>query len=119
MVTLAVLSISLTVLYQVFSSVARGTHLSADYYRALEIAESRMSLLSTEAGTVGGSSGVIDNYYRWQTSIQIYTPPFDSPLASDSFDRRQQTYLLSVNVSWGDARKHNLELNTIRLASGS
>ncbi|TDG15234.1 type II secretion system protein [Seongchinamella unica] len=118
-VTLAVLSISLTVLYQVFSSVARGTRLSADYYRALQIAETQMALLSARIGTQGGRSGTVDDLYHWKTRVQHYRPPADSPLAGDRLvsaaELGQQSYLLTVTVSWGQATDRDLELQTIRL----
>lgn len=121
-VTLAVLSVSLTVLYQVFSSVARGTRISSDYYQALQIAESQMALLSARVSDYGGASGVVDGYFRWKTSASAYRAPFDSPLAGDALisaaERRQRPYLLTVNVSWGDGTGRELELNTIRLESG-
>ena len=122
-VTLAVLSLSLTALYQIYSSVARGTRVSADYYRALQIAESQMALLSARVGMTTGGSGVVDEYYRWRASVNAYTPPSDGPLSGDGFtsasEMGQQTYLLNVTVSWGDAREHDLELTTIRLGDRS
>lgn len=121
-VTLAVLSISLTVLYQVFSSVARGTRVSADYYRALEIAETQMALLSTRMNDYAGTSGTAENGFRWQASASRYNPPVESPLAGDELvsaeEQAIQPYLLTVRVSWGEERKRNLELATIRLGSG-
>lgn len=118
-VTLAVLSISLTALYQVFSSVARGTRVSADYYRALEVAETQMARLSAQLTDYAGASGTEEGGFRWRAQARPYNAPLESPLANDSLlsatEAGIQPYLLTVHVTWGEARKRDLELSTIRL----
>lgn len=118
-VTLAILSISLTALYQVFSSVARGTRVSANYYRALEVAETQMARLTARMSDYAGASGTEQGGFHWRTQARPYNAPLESPLANDSFlsatEMGVQPYLLTVRVSWGEGRERDLELSTIRL----
>jgi prepilin-type N-terminal cleavage/methylation domain-containing protein len=118
-VTLAVLSISLTVLFRIFSSVTLTSGLTSDYYQALKIAETRMSLLSAKAGSSIGGSGTVDDYYQWKSKVERYTPAYDSPLANSQSsldtDSATRPYLLTVSVSWGTNKKRELELTTVRL----
>ena len=115
--------ISLTVLYQVFTSVARGTRVASDYSRAVQIAETQMALLSSRVANYGDVSGMVDDYFLWKTTVKSYSPPANSPLAGDALisatERGQQPFLLTVNVSWGQGDHQRVfELNTIRLESG-
>ena len=109
-VTLAVLSISLTVLFRVFSSVTMTTGVTSDYYSALKIAETRMSLLSAKAGSF--SSGTVGDYYHWRSKMERYSTGPDSPLASGQSlldtDSAMSPYLLTVSVSWGSKRQRKI-----------
>lgn len=120
-VTLAVLSISLVTMYQALTSIARGTRVAANYYSALEIAESEMAKLSAKVGNTGGSSGTVDGQFNWRSSAQAYMLPSGSPLARGSLntltENSRQPYLLTVNVSWGERQTRELNLNSIKLGN--
>jgi len=116
-VTLAVLSISLTVLFRVFSSVTMTAGMTSDYFEALKIAETRMSLLAEKASL--SSSGTVDDYYHWKARVERYTAGFENKLPGGQslldIGSGNVPYLLTVSVSWGSNRKREVELSTIRL----
>ncbi|WP_407946826.1 prepilin-type N-terminal cleavage/methylation domain-containing protein [Parahaliea maris] len=118
-VALAVVSVSLTMIYRAISSSARNTGTTDDYYRALQIAESRMSLLSAQSRTAPFDSGLVGDRFRWETRIQEYLSPLDSSLASGNRNLLETSgvrpYLLSVSVSWGDFGRRKVSLATVRL----
>ena len=116
-VTLAVLSLSLTALYRIFSSVTMTAGMTAHYYEALKIAETRMGLLSANVST--SSSGSINGFYNWKSRVERYAMASDNPLAGAQSiietDSATMPYLLTVSVSWGEGKKREVTLNTIRL----
>lgn len=118
-VTLAVLSISLTVLMRLFSSVTSATHSHSDYYQALKIAESRMSLLAANAGPSARGSGTVDDYFHWKSHVEVYRAESENPLSNTGYSADTQgmstPYLLSVAVSWGEGKSREVELTTVRL----
>jgi len=118
-VALAVLGICVSVILRIFSSVAGATRIIDDYAEALNIAESQMALQVARDNPLGTDSGLVDNYYRWNTKVTEFRLDTDSPLLGNSgFSDAENSYIpfyYRVTVVWGDIKKRELELATIRL----
>lgn len=118
-VALAIMGLCVTVLLRIFASVSAAARLSDDYYQALQIAETQLALLSADDNPVGFKRGTIDDFYRWETSVEVYKPDLNNPLFanSDLIDPEDThvPYLYEVSVTWGDRRPRHIELSTIRL----
>lgn len=117
-VALAIMGLCTTVILRIFASVSGATGINANYYQALEIAETQMSLLlaSEEAGR--RTSGSVDDF-RWQSSVTEYRPNLNDPLFSNSplvdANNNIVPYHYQISVSWGTWKKREIELNTVRL----
>jgi type II secretion system protein I len=121
-VALAVMSLCITAILQSFVGVTSSTRVASDYYRALQIAETRMTLLVTQKDPQKSDRGNIDEVYRWETRIEEYVPESDDPLSAgspfESLDYELMPYHFHVQVTWGDSKERSLELSTIRLGAG-
>lgn len=110
LVAFSILSISLGVLYQVFSSSLNNSALSADYSRAMIIAESQLALVMQDVPLREMSDqGEIDERYQWQVEVVRYQE-----------DKEQQgrfaPYQVTSRVNWRDGvRQKEYRLTTLRL----
>ena len=110
LVAFSILSISLGVLYQVFSSSLNNSALSADYSRAMIIAESQLALVMQDVPLREMSDqGEIDERYQWQVEVVRYQE-----------DQEQQgrfaPYQVTSRVNWRDGvRQKEYRLTTLRL----
>jgi prepilin-type N-terminal cleavage/methylation domain-containing protein len=121
-VALAVMSLCITAILQSFVGVTGSTRVASDYYRALQIAETRMALLVTQKDPRKSDRGDIDEVYRWETRVEQYVPESDDPLSAGSpfeaLDNALMPYHFHVQVTWGDGKERSVELSTIRLGAG-
>lgn len=111
LVAFSILSISLGVLINIFSTGVRTAQLTGDYARAIQIAETLLTTASSEITFQDDERfGVIDETYSWIIRIQRFVPEDEawneeiSPLLP---------YRIQVDVSWSD-RAHE---RTVRLVS--
>ena len=112
LVAFAVFSLSLGVLFQIFSSGLRGVDLARSYSHAVIVAESQLAEASADDVLEAGiREGIEDDRYRWITTVSKY----------DSADRDPQpgvpeAYRISVRVIWEDSAGREITLSTLRLA---
>ncbi len=109
LVALAILAISLGMLMQSFSLSGRNVQVTADYTRALVLAESKL----TEAGTltaVGSeSAGQFDDRFRWVLRAVPVEAEYFGPSALIP-------YRVSVEVVWeSDGKTRTLNLETLKV----
>jgi len=112
-VAFAILSVSLAVLYRVFSASTQQAMLGRDYSNAVMLAESRLAELAARRPiVVGEETGAFNDRYRWKSTVHRYRVP-DTALGSRF---PVPPYEIAVEVSWGEAdRPHRVRLDTIRL----
>ncbi len=116
LVAFAILSLSLGILFQIFSSGVRGTIVSERYNRALIIAESRLAEVGViEHLTAGVDEGEAEKPFHWQIEVTPYQE--DNPVSTSM---RVKPYQIDVRVSWEeDGKARDLELSTLRLGTES
>lgn len=113
LVAMVILAMSLTVLFRIFSTGLRNVDVSADYARAVLIAETQLA----EAGIsvnleTGVFEGAVANQFYWTRTIEDYFPfatadPDRSPVAA---------YQVTVAVEWQHSgRSREISLSSIRL----
>ena len=109
----AVLSISLGVLYQIFSTSLRNTALTTQYTYAMIIAESQLADAFKEVPDGAFSSqGTVDDLYQWQVSVAPYQQ------GGEENDGIFTPYSVKVVVTWKDGlMDRQYELDTLRLAA--
>jgi len=118
-VAFVLLTLVLSVSFEIFSrGMARAGDLD-DRARALVVAQSRLGLAGLEDGWKEGvSTGESeDRRYQWQVTVrraeELATPPGGkTPSAAYAL------YLIDVHVSWrgADSREHALDLSTLSTA---
>ena len=110
LVAFAILSLSLGVLYQIFSTSLRNAALSSQYSRAMIIAESQLAASMEEQPLVEISrQGLVDELYHWQVNVFPYQEAEES---SAPFI----PYQVDVAVSWKEGKfERTYQLHTLRL----
>lgn len=114
LVAMMILAMSLTVLFRVFSTGLQNVDVSADYARAVIIAETQLAATVLDAGLLQGQvKGNVDQRFHWSRTVEEYVPPGQSgnqqlPVAA---------FLVAVAVEWehrGQTRQ--VVLTSIQLA---
>lgn len=115
LVAFAILSISLGVLYQAFSNSLRNVAAVDHYSRAMIIAESRLAEAVSETPIREGTEqGEVDDYYRWEVTVNLYEEAEEKLARNKQFE----PYQITVEVSWGERQRQRVyQLSTLRLAS--
>ena len=116
LVAFAVFSLSLGVLFQIFSSGLRGTDVARSYSRAMMIAESQLNLISVAEELVPGvRQGVVEGGYDWNATVSRY----DDGAPTEETTGALQAYHVSVRVNWGEGEGREVALDTLRLGRGA
>jgi len=108
LVAMAVLALSLGVLYQAMGNGLRNLGDAGDWGRAMILAESRLNEAAArplEAGEESGRQGP----FRWTVAVSRYEPPDRPGRLQPPF----QPWRISVEVRWGKGRRYRLD--TLRL----
>ena len=109
----AVLSISLGLLLQSFSSSLRGVAVSERYTKAVMLAES----LLAESGVTnplrpGESAGQMEENLQWRLSVTQYAEEQQS-----DFEQSVLPYQVTATVSWEEGgNQRDVSLTTLKLA---
>ena len=75
LVAFMILTLSLTVIFRIFSGGLRNIALSEDYARAVLVAESQLSAIGvSEPLEHGVTSGEWDTRFRWERVVEHYLP---------------------------------------------
>jgi len=86
---------------------------SADYARAVLIAESRLVSAGIEGVLIPGeTSGIEDERFEWTQTVHEYTPSVDYKTSV----QKLPAYYVTVSVQWPHARgTRSIDLSTVRL----
>ena len=118
LVAFVIMALTLSALYQVFSSGLRTAIVAEQYSTATQLAKSLLTEYATirpfEAGEYNGQHE--DTPYRWRTSITPIDTSSYAPAASEQF----QAMEITVEVSWpSGVGNRSLSLRTLRLEARS
>jgi general secretion pathway protein I len=122
LVAFAILSISLGVLLQIFSTGMQATTLSGEYTYATSLAESKLAAIGVETPYVEGvEEGKFDGKYAWRTTILPYEELESEKKLGEGFNNpitlAASLYRVKVEVFWEMAgKKRTIVLTTLRLA---
>ncbi|WP_295442123.1 prepilin-type N-terminal cleavage/methylation domain-containing protein [uncultured Thiodictyon sp.] len=119
LVAFAILAVSLGVLLQIFSRVTTSTMTTAQYSRAVALAESRLAAVGSAIPLKEGtSSGDPEDGFAWELAIvpfALSATPVPEGFAVGVMP--VAAYRVTVIVLWRDgARARRLALSTLRLA---
>jgi general secretion pathway protein I len=113
LVAMTILAMSLVVLFRIFSTGLVNVGISADYARAVIVAETRLAAAGLDTGLrQGRTEGAVDERFYWFRTVEDYVPagqPGNQELPIAAF-------LVTVAVEW-EHRGHTRQviLNTIQL----
>lgn len=113
LVAFSILSLSLGVMFQIYSRGTRITSLSRDYADAVIVAETELARLDAESkfepGTI--SKTVLDRF-TWQRNVTAYEDPHPA-----QFKTSYALVKVEVKVSWITfGQPHSLTLRTMRMS---
>ena len=111
LVALALLATAYAVILQVFGGAARAAGRAEEYREALMVAETRLNIAASSAGTIAAQdSGVVAGKYRWHVTTE-----------HAEFEQVAGYYNLhvpiqvTVVVSWGAGATKQVSLSTLRV----
>lgn len=112
LVAFSIFTVSLGVLFQIFSKGTRAAILGNEYSQAIIIAQSRLASIGIEGEFDDGEySGKENETYRWTTIIR----PYDSGEELEEnlgISRRE----IEIVVNWhSQGKTHSVKLNTLKL----
>ncbi len=113
LVAMMILSISLTVILQLFSGGLRSERLSDDYTRAVFYAREKMEeILLVEKLSNEVAEGEFDDGFRWKAEIAYIEPDEEEKIKTPV-----ETFSITVEVNWksGIQEKH-FEISTLKIA---
>jgi general secretion pathway protein I len=113
LVAFVILAMTLTVLLRIFSGGVRNIAVSADYARAVLIAESQLAAAGIdEPFYAGETSGIEDEDFEWTRSVTPYHPG----VGYTSQVKDLKAWHVEVTVEWprGDSFR-SIDLSTVRL----
>ena len=114
LVAMAILAMSLTVLFRIFSTGLLNVDVSADYARAVIVAEAQLAAAGLDVELrQGQTEGAVNERFHWMRSVENYV------LAGQSDDQEMpvSAFLVTVAVEWQHrGRTRQVSLNSIRLA---
>lgn len=107
LVALAIMAISLGMIYRATGSSARSVGDMANYQYAVQLAESLMSMRDSVYES-GWSDGGDSNGYRWQ----IQSAPYQTEIQGPNIPMLFQVH---ISVAWNEGSKQrSIELDTLR-----
>lgn len=116
LVAFAILSLSLGVMMQLFSTGLRNVALAEQYSRATTLAESQLAAVGIEEPlSAGQQSGEFPDGYRWQVNVQPYLSPEEQDAGVTEL-LPIVAYRVDVTVLWSEgSRERSVTLTTLRL----
>jgi general secretion pathway protein I len=114
LVAMAILAMSLSVLFRIFSTGLLNVDVSADYARAVIVMETQLAAAGFDAELrQGQTEGTVDERFYWLRTVEDYV------LTGQSGDQEMpvSAFLVTVAVEWEHrGRTRQVSLNSIRLA---
>jgi general secretion pathway protein I len=113
LVAFMILSLSLSVLFRIFSGGLSNVSIAGDYAQAVLVAESQLAVVGRneplKAGQTYGESG---ERFRWRRVIERYVPWEDDTALTVPVSG----YIVTVQVSWTrNGRERQITLNSLRV----
>lgn len=111
LVAIMVLSISMTIIFQLFSGAIRARDTADDYVKAMFAAKSKMEEILLAPGLSDGISfGELENGMRWEAV-------FEHRVAEDGKPPLIDTFKITLRVFWKEGeREKQVSLHTIQIA---
>jgi general secretion pathway protein I len=112
-----ILTISIVVIFQLFSGGLRSAKLSDEYTRAIFHARAKMeATLLADRLMEGETEGIVEEDYRWRLSIT----PMESEEGSGILTKSLETlFHLTVDIIWTDGeRERTFTIRTLHMAKG-
>lgn len=114
LVAMAILAMSLSVLFRIFSTGLLNIDVSADYARAVIVMEAQLTAAGLDAELrQGQTEGTANERFYWLRTVDDYV------LTGESGDQEMpvSAFLVTVAVEWEHrGRTRRVSLNSIRLA---
>jgi general secretion pathway protein I len=113
LVALTILSLSLGIIFSVFSVGLRGKRAAEDYETATLLAESRLNSIGIDEPIREGETvGQFDDRFWWKTVVT----PYHEEGRDETKDLLRRPVLVTIAVSWGEAgSEKSVTLRTLRL----
>lgn len=113
LVAFSILSLSLGVMFQIYSRGARITSLSRDYADAVIVAETELARLDEEGKIEPGTiSKTVQDRFTSQRRVTVYEDPHPA-----QFKTSHSLVKVEVEVSWMTlGQPHSLTLKTMRMS---
>ena len=112
-----ILTISIVVIFELFSGGLRSAKLSDGYTRAIFHARAKMeATLLAERLIEGETEGIVEEDYRWRLSITPMELEEDSGVLSKPL---QTLFQVAVDIIWTDGeRERTFTIRTLHMAKG-
>ena len=113
LVAFMILTLSLSVLFRIFSGGLNNVAVAGDYARAVLLAESQLAVAGrSEPLVVGQTYGESGQRFRWRRIIESYIPWQDDT----ALTLPVSGYRVTVEVSWTrNGRDQQIILNSLRV----
>lgn len=112
LVAFMILTLSLTVLFRIFSGGLGNVTASADYTRAVQIAKSRLAAAGVSDPLFPEVIHGDAEQFHWQRAVEQYVPREESSGLQGSLS----AYRVTVDVTWTrDGREKQVTLSSLRL----
>jgi general secretion pathway protein I len=117
LIAMMILTISIVVIFQLFSGGLRSAKLSDEYTRAIFHARAKMEeALLAQRLREGETEGIIEEDYRWRLSIVPMESEEDSGFLPSSIEA---LFRVTVDVFWNDGeRERTFTIRTLHMAKG-
>jgi type II secretion system protein I len=116
LVALSILAASYGVILSILGGASRNASVTADYRRALIVAESQLSFAAASITSSDFEhAGLAGDKFRWQVT---YSPT--EAYSIENMPPRFTPVIVNIQVSWDDANGglRSLSLSTVRLVQG-
>jgi general secretion pathway protein I len=112
LVAFSIFTVSLGIIFQIFSKGTRAVMLSDEYTQAVFIAQSRLASAGIEGDfVVGEYSGKENEIYSWTTTVRPFANTDDLETNYKLSERE-----IEVTVNWNSrGKERSIKLNTLRL----
>ena len=112
LVAFSIFTVSLGILFQIFSKGTNAARLGDEYTQAVFIAQSRLASIGIESNPdIGEYRGRENNNFHWVMTVRPYDPNED--LLSDYGIAKRE---IEITVNWkSQGRNRSVNLNSIRL----
>lgn len=115
LVAFMILTLSLSVLFRIFSGGLTNVTVAGDYAQAVLVAESQLAVVGrSEPLLVGQVYGESGERFRWRRTIENYMPWEDDTALTAPVS--VSGYHVSIEVSWThNGRDQQITLNSLRV----